>query len=52
MIKKILLTTDPYTTILKSRMQEKLHSIISENQSTAIKKDKNFKHSCVSLCVT
>ena len=35
--KKILQTTDPYTTILKNRLQKTLDIIIREHQSVAIK---------------
>ena len=37
-IKKILQTTDPYTTILKNPLQKTLDKVIAENQSPAIKK--------------
>ena len=35
-IKKIMQTTDPYTTILRNRLQKKLGAIIGENQSVTI----------------
>ena len=38
LIKKILQTTDPYTTILKNPLQKTLDKVIAENQSPAIKK--------------
>ena len=37
MIKKILQTTDRYTTILKNRLQNHLDTIVGEHQSEAIK---------------
>ena len=39
---KLLQTTDPYTTILKHRLQKRLVTIISEKQSAAIKKIEQF----------
>ena len=42
MIKKILQTADPYTTILKNYLQKTLDIIIGENHSTAIKKIEQF----------
>ena len=42
-IKRILQTTDPYTTILKNRLQKTLDTIIGEeNQSAPIKKREQF----------
>ena len=41
-IKKILQTTDPYTTILKNPLQKTLDKVIAENQSPAIKKIEQF----------
>ena len=38
MIKTILQTTVPYTTILKNQLHKALDAIIVENQSAAIKK--------------
>ena len=37
-IKLILQTTDPYTAILKNRLQKELDTIVGENQSAAIKR--------------
>ena len=41
-IKKIVQTTDPYTTILKNPLQKTLDKVIAENQSPAIKKIEQF----------
>ena len=38
----MLLTTDPYTTILKSRLQKTLDILIGENQSSSIKTIEQF----------
>ena len=40
--KKILETTEPYTAILKNRLQKILDTIIGENQSAAFKKIEQF----------
>ena len=42
MIKTILQTTVPYTTILKNQLHKALDAIIVENQSAAIKKNRRI----------
>ena len=38
----ILQTTDPYTTILKNQLQKTLDTVIGENQSAYIKKNRTI----------
>ena len=42
MIKTILQTTVPYTTVLKNQLHKALDAIIVENQSAAIKKNRRI----------
>ena len=42
-VKGILQTTDPYTTILKNRLQKALHTTVNENQLLLLK-DKTILH--------